>query len=116
MLRQRLRQRVDIQEKIAQQDPVTGAEVYTWKTIVIGGVKMSCVPAEVLTGPGKEGRAAGTTYAETSARINMRWFSGLHQQMRILWDSRVYDISGMETDISGRQEWRLVCVEGRADG
>lgn len=117
MLSYRLRHRVEIQQLVETgRDPGTGGVINEWQTLVVGTTTMNSVPAEVLTGPGRESRAAGAVQAETDARINLRWFPGLTQKMRILWDGRVYNIDGMATDRTGRQEWRLTCKEGVNDG
>lgn len=117
MLSHRLRHRVEIQEQAETQNPTTGDITYTWQTVYLDSdTPLDSVPAEVLTGPGREFAGADTKQAETDARINLRWFEGLTQKMRILWDGRTYDITGMETDITGRREWRLRCKEGVTDG
>ena len=117
MLTQRLRHRVAIQEQVTAQDPVTGEETHTWQNVFLDSdTELDEVPAEVLTGPGREFRESGTTQAETSARINLRWFPGLLPTWRILWDGRVYNIQSIETDVTGRKEWRLRCIDGLTDG
>ena len=116
MLSYRLRHRVEIQENDRTQNPSTGAMQDNWQTLTVGSTLMDSVPAEVLTGPGREFRAADALQAVTDARINLRWFPGLRQDMRILWDGRIYDITGMATDRTGRQEWRLTCQEGANNG
>jgi SPP1 family predicted phage head-tail adaptor len=117
MLSYRLRHRVEIQQLVeAGRDPGTGGVISEWQTLVVAGKPMNQVPAEVLTGPGSERQAAGAVQAETDARINLRWFPGLTQKMRILWDGRIYNIDGLATDRTGRQEWRTTCKEGVNDG
>lgn len=116
MLAYRLRHRVAFQEQQVGQNPETGAPVITWVNAFANGIELSSVPAEVLTGAGRELMAAGAKQAETTARINLRWFPGLKQSWRILWDDRVYNITGMATDITARQEWRLQCTDGVNDG
>ena len=59
---------------------------------------------------------AGAIQGEIAARINLRWFPGLTQSMRIVWDSKVFNIRSIETDLTGRQEYRLKCVAGFNDG
>lgn len=110
--------RVVIEERIEDElDPDTGALTWVWETALISSdMDLSSVPAEVLTGPGRELMAADAKQAETSARINMPWFPGLREDMRILWDGHVYDIASIETDASGRHEYRLRCVGGLSDG
>ena len=117
MLSHRLRHRIAFQEQVKVQDPDTGAVKLTWKNARIDpDTELSSVPAEVLTGPGREWVGSGTINAETSARINLRWFPGLKSSWRILWDGRIYNIQSIETDATGRQEWRLRCVDGPSDG
>jgi SPP1 family predicted phage head-tail adaptor len=74
------------------------------------------VPAEVLTGPGREFNAADAKQAETTARINLRWFPGLLPDMRIRWEGQRYDILSIETDVTARKEYRLRCKQGANDG
>jgi len=119
----RLRHRVQIQERIEVQDSETGDVSFTWAPISLSlststssSEAASSVPAEVLTGAGREFSGAGTKQSETDARINMRWFPGLTTAMRIVWQSQNYDITSIETDITGRREYRLRCKEGASNG
>ena len=117
MLASRLRHRVAIQEAQQGQDPITGEITITWMDVTLAdGTVLDAVPAEVLTGPGRELLAAGAKQAETTARINLRWFPGLEPTMRVLWDGRVYNITSLDTDITGRREWRLRCSGGLTNG
>lgn len=117
MLTHRLRHRIAFEAREEQQDSETGESVIVWVTAQRSdGSPLTSVPAEVLTGPGREFRAAGTTQAETTARINLRWFPELVETWRILWDGRIYNISSAETDATGRKEWRLRCEDGVTDG
>ena len=117
MLAHRLRHRVTIQEQQRDQDSETGEIVTSWDTVMLDdGTELDALPAEVLTGPGRELLAAGAKQAETTARINLRWFPGLLPTMRILWDGRIYNITSIETDATGRREWRLRCSDGLTDG
>ena len=102
------RHRVRILKPLDTQDAVTGAIARTWSTVVIEtSVELSAVPAEVLTGTGREFHAAGTKQAEASARINLRWFPGLDETMCILWDESLYGIISIETDTTARREYRI---------
>jgi SPP1 family predicted phage head-tail adaptor len=121
MQAQRYRHRVEVQEQVATQDSETGDISYTWATVEIGGgsssgVPLSAVPAEVLRGPGREFDAANAKQAETTARIQMRWFPGLLPTMRILWQGQPFDILSIEADATDRREYRLRCREGVTDG
>ena len=110
MLAYRLRHRVTVQELVEVQDTTTGAVTREWEDF------LTDIPAEVLTGPGKEFVQSGATQGEVTARINMRWFSGLTQKMRIVWDTSIFNIVSIETDMTGRQEYRLKCSSGVTDG
>lgn len=110
----RYRHRIEIQElRYGKPDPVTGHSEKGWHPL------FSKVPAEVLTGPGREPFAAGTIQAETTARINFRWFSIKDTDLmkcRILWDGNIYDIQSVDRDRTGRVEWRTRCKDGLSDG
>lgn len=110
MLSHRLRHRVNVQELVEVQNTTTGAITRAWENVYAD------VPAEVLTGPGKEFVQSGATQGEVAARINMRWFPGLTQKMRIEWDTNIFNITSIETDMTARQEYRLKCVAGVTDG
>ena len=110
MLAYRSRHRVTVQELVEVQDTTTGAVSREWEDFIAD------VPAEVLTGAGKEFVSSGATQGEITARINMRWFPGLTQKMRIVWDTNQYNILSIETDMTGRQEYRLKCSSGVTDG
>jgi len=110
MLSHRLRHRVAIQEQIETQDSTTGAYSVAWQNV------LSDVPAEVLTGAGREFGQSATTQGEIAARINLRWFPDLTYAMRILWDGKIFNIESIETDITARREYRLKCTAGVNDG
>lgn len=117
MLAYRMRHRIEFQRQVHTQDPVTGEVITTWEAVLFSG--RSDVPAEVLTGPGRELIAADAQQAETTARINCRWFPVDRLELytwRILWDGRVYNITSAETDATARREWRLRCSDGLTDG
>lgn len=117
MLAYRLRHRVAIQELVETQDTNTGAMTRAWENVWLDTeTELDAVPAEVLTGPGREFMQSGATQGEIAARINMRWFPGLTQKHRIVWDTNIYNILSIETDTTGRMEYRLKCVAGVSDG
>lgn len=107
------RHRVHIQRPVYTQDPDTGEALVTWETVEVSGVGLSSVPADVLTGPGRESRTSGTTTAEVSLRVNLRWFPGFDPSWRILWNGFAYDVRSVETDASARREYRLSCINPR---
>lgn len=123
MLGYRLRHRLIVQRPVEAQDQTTGSVVTTWETVTLpDGTVLSSVPAEVLTGPGREVKAQQADIPEGSARINMRWFPGLDAKWRLLWDGDfdssnewtgvIFDITSIETDLTGRFEYRLLCESG----
>ncbi|MCQ9615936.1 head-tail adaptor protein [Paenalcaligenes niemegkensis] len=123
MLAHRLRHRITFQvngegdrDDNGYLIPGTGG----WQTVTLpDGTKLADVPAEVLTGPGRETQGGAATQAETLARINLRWFPADEREMaawRIVWDGRVYNITSAETDITARREWRLRCEYGASEG
>jgi len=116
MLAWRLTHRVAIEELVEVQDTETGAITHTWRTLTVGGTSLGAVPAEVLTGPGREQAAAGTKLAETSARVQMHWFPGLTTKHRIVWDGMPMDILAIQTDRTGRREYQINCRYGITDG
>ena len=117
MLAHRLRHRVAFQRQENMQDPDTGDLVTTWVPATLAsGAALSSVPAEVLTGAGREFIGSGTVNSETTARINLRWFPGLLPSWRVEWDGRLFDIQSIETDATARQEYRLRCVDGPSKG
>jgi len=117
MLSHRLRHRVAIQEQVETQDSNTGAMSIAWETVMLDSdTILSAVPAEVLTGAGRELEQGATTQGEIAARINLRWFPGLTQAMRILWDGQIFNIHSIETDATARREYRLKCTAGVNDG
>lgn len=112
----RLRHRVEFQEQTTTRNS-EGDAVTTWATAELDSdTPLDSVPAEVLTGPGREFIEAGQKQGTTAARITVRWFPGLMLSWRVLWDGRTYNIESAETDITGRREWRLKCSEGANDG
>lgn len=113
----RLRHRITFQELITERDS-DGVATSSWQNAWIDSdTELVDVPAEVLTGPGREFEAAGATQADVAARITVRWFEGLDSSWRIQWDGRTFDIAGdPDTDSTGRREWRIKATAGVSDG
>lgn len=104
------RHRVTIERQIELRDSMGGV-VVQWVMFADG------VPAEVLTGPGRDAIAADQQQADVAARINMRYLPGLTGKMRIVWDGRTFNIIGdPDLDPTGRREWRCKCSAGIGDG
>lgn len=118
MLSYRLRHVIRLQSPIETQDPVTGEINISWQNIELSPGKPD-IPAEVLTGPGRELVAASSKHSEADARINIRWFPISQHALykcRAIWEEQVYSITSVETDITARQEWRLRCKAGVSNG
>ncbi|EKZ9178145.1 head-tail adaptor protein [Vibrio vulnificus] len=114
MLSYRLNHVIQIQEPIESQDEETGEIITTWQSIELSAGKVN-IPAEVLTGPGKEVSTSGSRYPEVVARINARWFPFDMQRLyecRILWEGQIFAIHSVDTDRTARQEWRFKCKAG----
>ena len=105
---------------ILEQDAVTGEVTKSWAAVSLDdGNQLINVPAEVLTGVGKETLQSDSNQENLSARINMRWFPADMIEMyrwRIRWNGILYNIKSVETDLTGRREWRLRCDAGLTDG
>lgn len=100
------RHRVALQEPVPTQDSTTGEVFVFWSTVA----DCSSIPCEVLTGPGREFKASGTTQAETSLRVAFRWFDGLLPTWRLVYNGKTYNSGSIETDATGRREYRLTCT------
>lgn len=118
MLAHRLRHRVRIQYPVETQDPVTGEVLTSWSDVELSPGKPD-IPAEVLTGAGRELIAAGAKHGETDARINVRWFPYTWNELykcRIVWQQQYFNVVSVETDVTGRQEYRFKCKAGVSNG
>lgn len=112
----RLRHRITFQEQVETRDS-EGAVSIGWETVWLDSeTELADVPAEVLTGAGREFNASGKVQSEIAARVACRWFPGLDSSWRILWAGQVLNIGGVETDATGRREYRLRCTAGVTDG
>lgn len=111
------RHRVAIERKVEAQDATTGEVSHTWAPLSLSSdVTTAAVPAQCLTGPGREAKLAGAPQAAATLRVAFRWFPGLRATDRIVWQSVAYDIAGIETDATGRREYRVTCTGGLNDG
>ncbi len=81
-----------------------------WEDFAIG------VPAECLTGGGREPDAANSKRSEADLRVNFRWFEGVNSQLRLVWNGVIYDITSIDLDATARRECRLTCKTGLNQG
>jgi len=110
----RYRHRITIDHKVESRDEY-GGPVIDWQPFAAD------VPAEVLTGPGRELRAANAPVEEVAARINFRYVPGIDQAMRVRWlheigEELLFNIRSVEFDRTTRRETRLICVAGADNG
>lgn len=105
-----MRHRIDIDQKVEEVVSSDEYDGFSWVPFLANE------PAEVLTGPGREPRAANAKQVEVTARITMRYFPGLTQQMRIRWNGNVYDIVSIQTDATGLREYWIDCTGGLSNG
>ena len=114
----RLRHAITFQAQVTERDS-DGVATTTWENAWADSeTELVDVPAEVLTGPGREFLQSGQMQSDVAARITCRWFPGGPQaSWRILWDGRVFNIKGdPDTDATGRREWRFKVTAGLNDG
>lgn len=116
-MRHDYRHRVAIQEQVETQDSETGDIEFTWQNVELDSdTELDAVPAEVLTGPGREFQSADAKQGEIAARVNLPWFPGLTQKMRLVWEGQNFDIVSIELDSTARREYRLKVAAGVNDG
>jgi SPP1 family predicted phage head-tail adaptor len=84
----KLRHRVTFQSPSITQDPVTGAAVEDWVTT------WDAVPASVEPLSMKDMIASQAVQSELTARIVIRYRTGVLPTMRILHRSMIYSIEG----------------------
>lgn len=105
-----LRHRVTIQAPGQTQDPDSGAMVKTWTDVAT--VWASAEPLSA-----RDFIAASAAQSEITARIVIRYRSGINSTMRVRHGGRVYDIKGVLPDAgSGREYLTLPVSEGVNDG
>lgn len=109
---------VTFQEQVVTRDS-EGRQKVEWQNVWLNSeTELADVPAEVLTGPGREFPESGQMQADVAARIRVQWFpGGIKSSWRILWDDQVFNILGIpDRDASGRREYRIKCSAGVNDG
>lgn len=107
--------RITIQSRVEGTDGV-GAVVASWADAFPAATALGGIPAEVLTGPGRELRAAGSEQAEAAARIAFQYLPGIDPSQRVLWNGQIFNIRSVEYDATGLAEVRLICTAGVNDG
>jgi len=88
---------IDIESFTVTRDGVSGAQIETWATYLSG------VPAIVSPVTGKEYLSAGAEQAGITAKIIIRYDSGVTSKMRIVFDSVTYTIVDIMPDPTARE-------------
>lgn len=112
----RMRHRINFEMQQESKDAQGRSSVQWVDAVIETGEVMTEVPAEVLTGPGREFLTSGQLQTQIDARITCRWFPGLMGSWRVVWDDVVYSILWWETDPTSRRELRIRCQLGVNDG
>jgi SPP1 family predicted phage head-tail adaptor len=105
----RLRHRVSFEEKYSVRDS-DGMVDESW--VQIEGLEN--VPAEVLTGPGREAIPADQPVSTVAARITVRYLSRLAipHGLRIIHRDDIYHVETFYMDATGTKQITMVCSKG----
>lgn len=100
----KLRHRITFQSPGTTQDPVTGEMVQGWATV------WDKVPASVEPLSVKDFIASSAAQSALSARIMIRYRTGVLPSMRILHRGNVYNIQGVMPDADSGLEYITIAV------
>lgn len=103
-LAKRLRERITIQQPARVAD-AHGQMVETWTTF-------ATVWAAIEPLQGREFFSAQQENAETKTRIRIRYREGVMPDMRVVYDSRYYNIRSVINPREHDREMQLMCTEG----
>ena len=109
----RLRHRIDIEEQATPRDPVTGEHGEPQWT-----ARWRKCPARVEPLSARDLVAAKAAQSEATARMVIRYRTGVLPTMRIVYRGEVYSIEGppLEDPVSGREYLTLMVSKGVRDG
>ena len=98
----------DLRERVTVQTPTEsrnrlGESIATWATFAEVWASVNGVTA-------REFLLAGQQQTEISHRVQMRYLTGLTQQMRISWRGRTFEIISI-LERENRSEHELLCQE-----
>ena len=112
MIGHRLRHRVTLESRVISRDS-NGDRVSVW--VPVTGAAL--MPAEVLTGPGREALAAGQLQSDVAARITVRKCAAVASPhgMRLWHGQDLYHIATFFDDATGTRWRTLVCTTGTRD-
>lgn len=102
----RLRQRLTLQEEVHAADGA-GGYVRSWQNV-------ADLWAEIQTISGREHLRAGQLQSEVSHRVIMRYRSGVMAGMRLLYDSRAFNIRYVINVEERKEQLEMLVEEGVA--
>ena len=106
-----LRHYIDIQQRVNQQDPVTGANREFYQS------KYDLVPAAFTFLSGREFLSADQTRSEVKARVTIRAGLNVDATDRIIFQGKAYNIEAILPDPTFARHDTLMVSEGvRNDG
>jgi SPP1 family predicted phage head-tail adaptor len=98
---------------IDRREEVTTNGDRTWQWVPV----YEDVPADFVSGPGREFLAAEAIRAETAGRFVMRYLPGITADMRVRWDGLAWNIKAPPiVDRTARREMTLLVGAGVNDG
>ena len=95
--------RILIEQATATQDAY-GAPTQTWATFAAAW-------ADIVPASGFERVIASKTEAQVTHRIRLHWLAGLLPTMRIIYNSRTFNIVAAINVDEKNREWMLNCQE-----
>lgn len=104
-----LRHRVTFQTRVTTQDEY-GAPADTW-TDAFANIAASIEPLS-----GRELLAAQAVQNESQLRVKIRFVSGIVPGMRIMFNSRIFNIIHISNIDERNRELHLLCSEGLTNG
>lgn len=109
MLGQRLRHRVTIEQVMETRD-ADGGVVTAWAAL------HSKVPAEIVPLSGREFVAAQAAQAGVTARMTIRYVTGITPKMRVVHGADIYNIEAVLPDPTLRRHLTLMVSTGVNNG
>jgi SPP1 family predicted phage head-tail adaptor len=107
----KLRHRVTIQQRTNTRNATTGEDVITWTDL------HTCVPAAIEPLSVREFITSKSENTQLTARIVIRYKSGLDSSVRIVHGSKIYNPQGFLADPdSGIEYLTAPCSEGTNTG
>lgn len=103
----RLRHKVTVQT-VSEATDSFGQAIKTWSTYA-----QPFASVEPLNG--REFFTANADSSEVTVRIRLRYLSGLTTKMRVLWDSKYYNIESIIDPAERNAEMVLMCSEALQD-